>query len=230
MTDRGAEHALAVRHRSETLEAMNIGSHSGDRDAGSGDELTRCLIEEAREKSRQASTAMGVDERVLATGVTLIGIAASVAVAQGKSFLLMVVPVALASLFSFIAYRYAEVFALSGYQAVLEEAVEARVGAPVISWESRVAETRHRATPTRIFLGVVALAYLGSAVDAIAEALATRSAQHWGHGNSTLLIVLTLLSIVSGTAWSVAGFWSALAERRRVESLCRDQLLPSWLP
>ena len=64
-----------------------------------GDPVTDWLIDEARERGRQASSMMSVDERVLASGITLIGVAASVAVAQGKSFLLMVVPAALASLF-----------------------------------------------------------------------------------------------------------------------------------
>ena len=45
----------------------SISRFGGEPRSTTGDELTRFLIEEAREKSRQA-TAMGVDERVLATG------------------------------------------------------------------------------------------------------------------------------------------------------------------
>lgn len=192
------------------------------------DPLVRWLLEEARERGRQAGAIMSIDERVLASGITLIGVAASVAIAQGKSFLLMVVPAALASLFCFIAYRYSEVFALSGYQAVLEDAIETRTGVRIVAWESRIAQLRHRSAPTWIFLFLMGSAYIGSSVVAIWVAFAVREPGHWGRAHASLYITLTIASVVVGAAASAFAFRGALDERARIAEVCRRDLLPAW--
>jgi hypothetical protein len=193
------------------------------------DRITAWLIDEARDSGHRIAEIMGVDEKVLATGVTVIGIAASVAVAQGKAYLLMVVPAALASLFCFIAYRYSEAFAVSGYKAVLERAIRQRLGGvPVIAWESELAESRHSSAPTRFLFGVLCALYIGSSVLAISQSLATRRSHHWGHANSALFISLTSISIIGGAALAYVALTKALGERLLAEKIAQDRLFNAW--
>src|SRR5207248_16874 len=111
------------------------------------DRVTEWLIDEAREAGQRISAVFAIDERVLATGLTVIGLAGTVAVAQGKPYFLMVLPGALAALFCFLSYRYAELFAIAGYKHVLEIAIKERLGVPVIAWESEIASRTGVSSP-----------------------------------------------------------------------------------
>jgi hypothetical protein len=195
-----------------------------------GDKVTEWLIDEARDAGRRISEVMSVDEKVLATGITVIGLAATVAVAQQKPYLLMAIPGALAALFCFIAYRYAEAFAISGYKVVLERAIRKRLGGiPVVAWESEIARRRYK-SPATLLLGVVLTAlYVGASYLAVTQARATEHPHHWGHSHSGLLVALTIGSIAAGAVVAASALWQAIAERARTENFAQERLYPAWI-
>src|SRR5437867_1862470 len=108
-------------------------------------DITSSLIDEARAAGDKISDLVLADERMLATGVSVLGVAASVAIGSGKTYLLMALPFALATLICFIEFIHVNLMALGGYKAVLEEAIEVRLGVPVVAWETSVAPSIHRA-------------------------------------------------------------------------------------
>jgi hypothetical protein len=194
------------------------------------DTVTGWLIDECRDAGRRISDVRTLDEKVVATGVTVIGLAGTVAVAQGKPYLLMALPSAFAALYCFIAYRYAEAFAVSGYKAVLERAIAERLGGiPIDAWESEIAPSGYDIPSTLVLGTVMTLAFAGACALAILQAFKTRDLHHWGHANSTLLISLTIGSIVAGVALAAAGFWQAAGARRRAMHVAETRLFPSWV-
>jgi hypothetical protein len=191
--------------------------------------VTDLLVQESRDAADRIHTLMLADERLMATGVSLLGLAASVAIAKGKSYLLVGLPYAMATLFCFVEFMHLGAVALGGYKATLEEAIAARVRNPVIAWESHVAKQIHRAKTgwaTRILIG---LAYCASVVLALIEALRARTPRHWGSSHAPLLITLTSVSIAIGTIAIGFVLWGVSHEFDRVRALTRAQLYPNWV-
>jgi hypothetical protein len=192
--------------------------------------VTDLLVQEARDAADRIHTLMLADERLMATGITLLSLAASVAIAKGKAYLLVGLPYAMATLFCFVEYMHLGAIALGGYKATLEEAIALRVGTPVIAWESHVAKQIHRAKTgwaTRILIGV---AYVASISIALIEALQTRTPGRWGSEHSRLVITLTSLSIALGTIAIGIVLWGVSREFDRVRARTRNELLPDWAP
>src|SRR5438552_4062342 len=122
-------------------------------------DVTKLLIEHYNEIANRLAQFMLLDERLMAIGVSVIAGAASVAIGSGKTYFLLVVPVALACLFLFVDFLHAEVLALGGYNAVLEEAIQNRVGTPISGWERVVAPSRHNAMPAVLVRVVAVVVY-----------------------------------------------------------------------
>ena len=192
-------------------------------------DVTALLVDEAQRAGDKISDLVLVDERMLATGVTLLGAAASVAIGSGKTYLLMGLPFALATLLCFVEFLHTNLMALGGYKAVLEEAIAERVGAPVIAWETGIAPTIHWGRTGWATRGLIGVFFLISVFAAIQQALTTRTPGNWGHHHSTVLVALTVGSIAIGlVAMGVAG-WAVTHEYERAKSLARETLLPKWL-
>src|ERR1039457_5551402 len=98
------------------------------------DEITKLLVEEYQETRKRITEFMVVDERLLATGVSVLATAASVAIGTGRTYFLLAVPLAFAAVLCFADFSHSEVLALGGYNAALEEAIEVRTGVPVSGW------------------------------------------------------------------------------------------------
>lgn len=186
------------------------------------------LVEEARDAGRRIHELLLADERMLATGFTLLGAAASVAVANDKTHFLMALPFALSVLFCFVEYQHSHVMSLGGYKAVLEEAIDTRVGVPITAWEMTIAPTLHRARGVRMVLTLVVTFYLASVGIALQQAFATSEPSHWGHEHSSTYIVLTILSILFGGIASVIARRAAAAQFVRVRNTTRAELLHRW--
>jgi hypothetical protein len=192
-------------------------------------DITKLLVDDYNEAGKRLTQFMVLDERLLATGVSVISAAASVAIGSGKTYFLLVVPVALAFLFLVIDFLHAEVLALGGYRSVLEEAIETRIGTPISGWERHVAPLRHAARTTAMTRVVAATIYLASVCAALVEASNTTNAKHWGSDHSTLVLTASTLSIaVSGAAVLVSKA-RLRSEYRRVREATSASLLTKWV-
>ena len=192
-------------------------------------EVTKWLVEECRDTGNRVKDLLLSDEKLLATGFTLLSAASSVAIASGKAQLLMALPFALSVLFCCVEYQHCHVMALGGYKAILEEAIKTRIGVPVIAWETIIAPTQHRGRAVMAVRTLVVAFYLGSIYAAGYQAVSTATPRHWGHNHSTLYIVLTASSIVLGAVASLIALRAARHEFSRVAAVARAELLGPWV-
>jgi hypothetical protein len=77
-------------------------------------------------------------DRILATGTTVIALAATVAIGGGRGYLLMWLPLGVSTVIVYGLYLNNMVRILIGYEIGLEQEIERRVGVPVIAWQSRI--------------------------------------------------------------------------------------------
>jgi hypothetical protein len=175
------------------------------------------LVSELQDARKRLTDIMLSSERVLATGVAILAIAANVALAQHFTQPLLFIPLLADGLIAYMAYMYAELFALGGYCLLLEEEISTRTGDQRLAfWETVIAPLRLTAIPRRILqIFVVAIA-IGLNAAAVLTALRTRHMHHWGHHHSTLIIVTTLLATVAAATLASAAFVTAWRERDRV--------------
>lgn len=167
---------------------------------------------------------MQLSERITATGIALTAIGANVAIGQGKSELLMALPALFAALICYVAYINSEVFALGGYVAVLETAIERRLGHPLLIWESQVAPQRHASAPRLVFRIYLGGMWTALTCAAIWQAVQTRDQDAWGHDASCFLIATTLVSIILSLIAMVASMRGSVAERDKTMAITRRAL------
>jgi hypothetical protein len=192
------------------------------------EKLNEWLFSECQEAGSKISALMALDERIIAISLTLLIGAATVAVANGFAEVLVGLPVVFAALICLTGNWHAEIAALGGYKAALEEHLASRVGRRVIVWESRISRTvRHNDAPILISYGVLLVVFAGTVVAATVEATHLDEQSGWREHPGTLMVVLTVVAwIVSGLA-ALVSFWSAgraydKAKRAAAKALSED--------
>lgn len=191
--------------------------------------VTEQLVQEARDVGRQIGSLMLADERMLATGVGLLGTASLLAIANGKPQTLTALPFALSLLFCFVEYQHSNVLALGGYKSVLEEAIALRLGAPVPAWESAIAPHLHRDRAIMMVRTLVVIFYVVSIGIALYELRGITKQGHWGHDHAMLYSVLIIGSILVGSAACMVAERSATRQYARVAQITRRELLNLWI-
>jgi hypothetical protein len=192
-------------------------------------DITDLLVQEYRDSGERIVRFMLLDERLMATGVTLIGVAASVAIANGKTYFLIAVPTALASLFCFISYVHAETVALGGYRSVLEQALKERLKTQVFGWETFIAPARHRAYTSGLTRLMSIVIFIAAIIAALVEASKSLNRGHWGHPHGTLVVTATSVSVLISLV-AVIGTWLYLSrEYQHVRGLTLQHLLNNWI-
>jgi hypothetical protein len=161
-------------------------------------------------------------------GITIIVAIATLVVRDHNAQFLMAMPFALALFLCFVETQHANLMALGGYKAVLEEAIERRTGCPVSTWESTIAPRMHAAIPIASFRVTVVVVYLASIGVAVHEAFLTLRKGHWGHEAAHMYVALTIVSILIGSLAALLSVRAASRQFDRVASITREGALPAW--
>lgn len=190
----------------------------------SGDDTTGWLISECQTVATHIANLALVGERIMATTAAVGALAASVAISNGKGYLLMGLPFALSVVTTYKLYLNDDAMALRAYKAALEQEIFRRTGMPIIQYESRVRRTGHSYSQTTAVAALVLLSLVSVSVVAVNEALETYRPHHWGHENATMYLTMTVASIIIGfSAISICSF-PANRTKRRVFDLVQSSL------
>lgn len=145
------------------------------------EQITEWLIDECRDVGNRVTELLMVGERVLATTCALLAIASTVALGSGQGHWLMALPFAISSILVYMLFLNNEAMSQGGYREALEVEIQRRTGFPVSQWESLSSRIRNNKVQVNWTVGGMGSAQLLVSVVAIQQALATRSAHHWGH-------------------------------------------------
>jgi hypothetical protein len=178
------------------------------------------LIDECRDAGTRIAAITTSGDRVVAIGSTVIALSTTVALSDGKSYLLMWLPLSVSVVMVYMLHLYNMVRTLRGYKIGLEEEIERRVGVAVIAWQSLVSE-RGRVSPhMKSAIVLSATTYLGSAALGLIQAFGTLEPRAWGHERAWLFILLTILSVVIGLG--IIGYLSWA--QRSSQSVARQRM------
>jgi hypothetical protein len=189
---------------------------------------TDFLFQESLEVGRKISALVALDERLLTVGATTIIAGVTLAATKGFPEALLALPAAIAALVAFTTHLHAELFALSGYKAALEEALELELGGPSVIWESRIVPSvRLSSIATRIahaFFLTIAGAGVAAAV---VQAFHSRHIPGWQARHSTLILGLVCAEILVFLPAAFTAYGFARGERNKAWKIARTILIPS---
>lgn len=189
--------------------------------------IVEYLVAECRDTGGRLTAYLLLGERVLATSLAVLSLAAGLAVNAKKPYLLMGLPLAFAIVIMYIIYLNTEAISLGGYKAALEEEITRRLGQPVMFWESKVASMQHRSLPQYSMRVVTCLFFAGSIVVALVQAFGTQTPKHWGHHFAAWYVGGTVGSVfVSIAAIAVSAIFE-MKSHRHTATLARAVLLPN---
>lgn len=114
------------------------------------------LIQRLQQDYERASTHVrqleSNNDKIIGFGLTIIGIAFAYAIDKDLEAAFFFLPVALIGLFLYAVQQYYFMYWIGGYARAIEDAVNALAGAPLLRWESMIANARTRAAAPDIAL------------------------------------------------------------------------------
>lgn len=200
-------------------------SQTTDRPDTDESKVIEYLVTECRDIGNRLTAYLLLGERILATSLAILTLAAGLAVNYKKPYLLMGLPLAFSIVILYVLYLNSEAISLGGYKAALEEEITCRVGYPVMFWESKVARMRHHSIPQYSMRVISCLFFVGSIAVALGQAFGTESPTHWGHRYASWYVSGTIASIVASIAAIALSFTSEMRSHRQVAALTRTILL-----
>lgn len=170
------------------------------------EQIINWLIDECRDVGNRIATLTTSGDRILATGSTVIALAATVAIDGGKSYLLMWLPLGISAVVVHALYLNYVALAMIGYKRGLENDIQRRAGLPLIVLQSRILHGGSGRLRSMLFIG--AAVYTATMGLGLAQAFHTLSPGTWGHERAWLYITLTTLSVAVGLAVNGYFFWT----------------------
>lgn len=157
------------------------------------DDLLAVLLREAEGTAAAIRSLFLFSERVIALGLSLLALGASVGVAQDAQEVLVALPFGVISLAGYgLVHLGTELLMLGGYRRYLEESINDLVGGDALTWESKVVpKLRRLPNPDGLILlwtvvtGIVATGILGFQAAA-------------GLGAGTVLLLSGVLTVSAG--------------------------------
>lgn len=161
------------------------------------DPVVGWLISEAHRVGDHINAMLLAEDRMITFGAAVITVSSNVALARGAGHLLMALPLLVGLLVAYNSHVKAELYALGGYKAGIEEEITRRVGSPIVFWESQVAcRHRHHTRSKAILTGYLALLWSLSIVISVFEAVQTTMPGHWGYAYRGFWVTTTCVVIV----------------------------------
>ncbi|MFE6840458.1 hypothetical protein ACFVFI_37265 [Streptomyces sp. NPDC057705] len=176
------------------------------------------LIEECRDVGNRVMTLTTYGDRILATGSTVIALAATVAIGGGKSYFLMWLPLGISVVVVHALYLNYVIKVMIGYKRGLESEIQRRAGLPLIAFNSRILRGGSgRRVGGMLFMG--AAVYLAAMGVGLVQAFHTLSPGAWGYERAWLYIALTIASVAVGLCVNGYFLWtqrgaSSIAEQK----------------